>query len=162
MKILEHCCYTKYLYEWWQSCRHEGVWHLVNFGDHTIFELINWFNTLCMGTDPTTITVAMPVVTPVTAELLSHLRCGTLNVITQSEFPTTANLGPTELHWVTIPDIHAQIVTVTGSDKYITLSGGLLQAFSPGKYLVNVTTTREAYDSIQPQLNSWLRFYSKR
>lgn len=153
MKVLEHCCYPKYLSSWWESNRSEGVWHLVHFGDHMMWELVRWFANMCYDGTPASVTVAMPVVSQQAADELRAMRMANVSILSGREGVEGA---------VVVPDIHTMMVTVSGRDRFITLSGGLLQAYAPGKYITTVTLTREAFDAIQPQLESWKRFYTRK
>ena len=181
-KLLEHCCYQKYLHAWWENNRSEGVWHLIHFGDHMMWELIQWFVNLCYDGTPATVTIAIPAISQSAMDSLSAIRLANITLLTakplasgaspnatpksQSQQPPQALLSPPHRGggWerVFIPDLHTQIVTISGAGHFFTLSGGLLQAYSPGKYITTVTLTQSAYDAIQPQLASWLRFYTKR
>ena len=159
MKVLEHCCFQKYLHAWWENNRSEGVWHLIHFGDHMMWELIQWFVNLCYDGTPATVTIAIPAISQSAMDSISSIRLANITLLTaKSEFAFESEFASR----CTVPDLHTQIVTISGAGHFFTLSGGLLQAYSPGKYITTVTLTQSAYDAIQPQLASWLRFYTKR
>lgn len=183
VKVLEHCCYPRYLYNWWTENRSQGVWHLVHFGDHMIWELMDWFiNMARHGKGNVHVTVALPNIGEQFLHYLTHLRGCDVTIITQklpsipiSTIPSGKS-GNGTIRFVVVPDLHLQTVTICSSvcicpedndteereRKYFTISGGLLQAFAPGKYITTVTLTRQSYESIQPQLDSWSRFYTPR
>ena len=173
MKILEHCCYTRYLNEWYATHGDTDSINLINFGDHTLTELLDWCINMCIGHDPITVTIAMPHISPDTRTwLTSHKYIHHLNLLTSSEantptLPIEGEMSQSDREGLNIqeahvPGLHTQIATVSGGGRHFVLQGNLLQAVSPGKYITTLGLTQRYYDTIQPMLQSWIRTYSRK
>lgn len=159
-RILEHCCFRKYLSDWWaenekRTAQKEDFWNLIHYGDHSAMDLLGWCFNMC---GRARVTIAAPFLAQ---ELLRWLdennSIAELNLLSREvaeEPPSKPGVC------VNIANLHTQLATIEGAGRYFTLQGGLLQAYAPGKYITTMGVTKRAFDSIGPILKSWIRLYS--
>lgn len=175
MKVLEPCCYVKLLNQW---IGEDGdVSLLYHNGDVFLQQLLQWMLRYAVRYPGLRVTLALPSVTPDLLDTIRAVRYSTaydssrnsnygiisnLSLITRSVDVIADYLDMFDTVAIT-RNLSMQAVTITNGTEHdgchLTLTGGLVQAVSPGLHLIVITKTRDKYNLVQPLLDSHLRLH---
>lgn len=174
-KIIEPCCYIKQLNN---LIGEDGdVSFLYHNGDVLLQDVFVWMARRCCRYPGLRVTIAMP---SISINFLSSIRsiakdmawCNSYNVdypIFRSISVITRNTKSLEGYEdmfdviAVTKNLSLQAITMSAGQgsgcRPLTLTGGMVQDYSPGLHLMVMTKTEEKYNLIQPILDSHLRLH---
>jgi len=175
MKIIEPCCYIKQLNQWIGEDGDTSF--LYHNGDVLLSNLFYWMLRRCSLYPGLDVTLALPSVTENFLHSLRDWRKETVwSSRKQEDFPLIRSLSVITRDANALADytdvfdniavtknLALQAVTMRVPDpiytRCMTLTGGIVQAISPGPHLIVITKTPEKYNLIQPLLDSHIRLH---